>query len=224
MKTIRVTILKLFACIALCLPLSAIAKGEVETFYKDPTYTNFIETSERFNYLENSQDPYLESKFLVYTTLILHKHPDFKSNIVKDFGSFNTNQKSMIYQGLLGAGFTKEANEITRRYHYEIAPNVNFTVDKINAIQFNDKIETREQIDLQAAIMDYCWVSFFATGEEKYIRKLVEYAKKHEDTNSHFIPVQAYFWSSGALSKQDPNIKEILVKLNAPGVSSNPKS
>ena len=222
MKTI-LKLYKLLAFIALCLPLSAIAKGDVETFYKDPTYTNFMETSERFNYLENSQDPYLESKFLVFTTMVLHKHPDFKTNIINDFGSFNDHQKSVIYQGLLAAGFTKEANEISLRYHYTLKPKLSVTVDKINALQFMDDLKTRQQIDLQAAIMDYCWVSFFATGEEKYIGKLVEYAKKHEDTISHFIPVQAYFWSSGALSKQDPNIKEILVKLNAPGVGSNPK-
>lgn len=210
---------KLLLVVMLCLPISAMADNEIETFYKDPSYTHFIESSERFDYLKTTQDPYLVSKLLFYTTLVLHKHPEFGEKIVNDFNSFNAHQKSMFYQGLIIAGLTIEANQITQKYQFEAKPNANYSLNRIKNIQFLDKIETRDELDFQAAIMDFCWVSYFATGDEQYIAKLVDYAKKHQDVtreDPHFIPMQAYYWSSSALAKQDPTIKAVLAKLKAP--------
>lgn len=211
--------LKLIILIGLFLPFTAMAGSDVMTFYKDPTYKNFIESSTSFNYIEKSDDPYFESKMLIFTTLVLNKHPDFGQKLVKDFDSLNTHQKRIIYKGLMGAGLTKEANEITRLYQYKAESNANLTVEKINNLTFLDKIETREQLDLQAATLDFCWSSYFATGDEQYIAKLVKYAKRHQNVSSkdpQFITLQAYFWASASLSKQDPAINAILVKLDAP--------
>lgn len=216
---------KAFLLVMFCLPLSAMADNDIETFYKDPTYTHFIKSSESFKEVQTKHDPEAQSMALVvYAILVLDKHPEFRSKIVKDFNTFDSYQKSILYQGLIGAGFTKEANDITLQYQFKAKPNSNLTLQKINDIQFQEKIETPGQIFLQASLMDICWASYFATGDEKYIAKLVAYAKKHHGVtkeNPHYIPMQAYYWSSSALSKQDPMIKEILTKLNAPQAKAN---
>lgn len=208
----------LLLLVMLCLPLSAMADNEIETFYKDPTYTHFINSSETFKNIQTTHDPYAVSKILIYSTLILQKHPEFSSKIVNDFGTFDVHQQAILYKSLVGAGFTKEANEITVKYQFKTDANSDL-LNKIKSTQFLETINTRNELDFQAAIMDFCWVGFFATGDEKYIAKLVDYAKKHQYATSqdpHFIPMQAYYWSSGALAKQDPTIKAVLTKLNAP--------
>lgn len=209
---------KILLVVMLWLPLSAIADNKIETFYKDPTYTHFIKSSETFKNIQTTQDPYAVAKVLIYSTLVLHKHPEFSSKIVNDFGTFDVYQKTIFYKSLIGAGFNKEANEITQKYQFEVESNRDL-LNKIKDTQFLDTIKTRKELDFQAAIMDFCWVGYFATGDEKYIVKLVDYAKKHQDVTSqdpHFIPMQAYFWASSALAKQDPTIKEVLTKLKAP--------
>jgi len=209
---------KLLLVVMLCLPISAMADNEIETFYKDPTYTHFIKSSETFKNIQTTQDPYAVSKVLIYSTLILHKHPEFSAKIVNDFATFDVHQQTIFYKSLVGAGFAKEANEITVKYQFKTETNSDL-LNKIKNTQFLDSIKTRDELAFQAAIMDFCWVGFFATGDEQYIAKLVDYAKKHQDATTqdpHFIPMQAYYWSSGALAKQDPTIKAVLTKLNAP--------
>lgn len=212
-------IFKLVVLIGLFVPFTAMAGGDLMTFYKDPTYKNFIESTTSFINIEKMEDPYIEPKMIIFTTLVLNKHPDFAHKLVKDFDSLNTHQKRIIYKGLMGAGLTKEANEITRLHQFKAESKTILTVEKINNLTFLDKIETREQLDLQAAMLDFCWVSYFATGDEQYIAKLVNYAKRHQNVGSkdpQFITLQAYLWSSASLSKQDPAIYAILVKLDAP--------
>ncbi|MFI4938443.1 MAG: hypothetical protein ACHQJ6_08060 [Candidatus Berkiellales bacterium] len=157
----------------------------------------------------------MSKKITIYATLIFNKNPDFAKKIVNVFGSLNKSQQTTIYKSIIGAGLVKEANEITNKYGIKVEPNLNLTVEKINNMQFLDKIETQEQLELQTSILDYCWAAFFATGDEKYIAKLFEYAKKHENITKedvNIIPMDALSWSFRALANQDPQIKEILIK------------
>ncbi len=200
--------------ILLCVPQFAFALVDdysVETYSKDETYahfTNSLSGSSSFNSSCDSSN----SKVLIYATIVLRKHPDYVAKLVNDFASFDSCQQRMICASLTATGFNNEIRTINDKNNSACLFNDNIAIQNINNIQFLNKIETYEDAKLQASYMDHYWAAYFATGDESYIAKMVEYARLHKGQSGHEYIISEFEYASTVIAQKDPAFNDLLVK------------
>ncbi|MBS0287039.1 MAG: hypothetical protein JSR17_07075 [Proteobacteria bacterium] len=201
-----------FIAISLSLPVSAYVDNySVETFYKDATYSHFLRSiTESYNH-QYVCDPG-NTKLIVYAIHVLKKHPDFAVKLVDDFGTLEDCQQQVVCASLAGASYHNEHNAINAQYNGVCTANQSLAIQNANNITFLNKIETVEDENRQALYMASCWAAFFATGDEKTIAKMAEYAKAHQGQSDHQLAIAEFESSAMLLAQQDPTINDILTK------------
>ncbi len=215
MKVQNPLLLRLFLAILAMLPLQLNAAENdyaMETFYKDATYTHFINSmTEHYSFL-SSCVPSHNAKLTVYAMYVFKKHPDFASNVVGDFSSFDSCQQEVICKSLIAAGFTNEANKIDEKYNNACQATDKLNLKQINNMQLLNNIETYEDEKLQATIIDSSWAAYFATGDEQHIAKMVEYVRVHEGQSEHALAISAIQTDASIHAQRDPTIDQIITK------------
>ncbi len=208
---ISLAALLLFTQFALASVATTVEDQSVETFYKDGTYTHFINSLSAGHTFQTSCDP-SNSKLTIYATMVLRSHPDFASKIVDDFATLDSCQQQTICKSLIASNHHNEVKAINEKYNEACFMSGNEPVDIITNVTFLDKIESYEDQRIQLEKIDHCWAAFFATGDEKYILKMMEYTKQYESNSEHAQIISEFLSSSSVLAQLDPAINEIMVK------------
>jgi hypothetical protein len=198
---------------------------DIQVFYKNPTYAKFLKATEYMSAL--SQEPHVNSLGVIFTMLALEKHKDFAPKLVKDFGGMQHDQQVLIYTGLVGAEYQKEMDEIRKKYSYEHLLKVSFKAKELEELQFSSSLKNLEALEQQVNIMDFLWSAFFATGDDKYLSKMIDYLAKNKDNiKLHWdetlpkdqqyqkIAIETLLWSIKSNCCQDPQIKKIILDLS----------
>lgn len=201
----------LFTQYAFASVASTVEDYSAETFYKDGTYTHFINSLSEARTFQSSCDP-SNSKLTVYATMVLRSHPDFAAKIVDDFAILDSCQQQTICKSLIASHYQNQVKIINEKYNNACTLSEGDAIDVISNVTFLDKIESYEDQRIQLAKIDHCWAAFFATGDEKHILKMLEYAKQYEGHSEHAQIISEFLSSSSALAQVDPAINEIMAK------------
>lgn len=214
MKAKVITLLRICFISLLHIPLVSFAYVDdysVETFYKDATYAHFVKSlTETYSY-HYSCDP-TNAKLITYATHVLRKHPDYAMSLVADFGLLESCQQQVVCASLKGAGQHNAVNAINEKYNNVCSMNDSVALINAAHVKFLDKIETAEDEKQQAMVMDACWAAYFATGDETYIIKMVDYAKTHQGQSEHAQTIAEFVSVSMVHAQNDPKIDEIIAK------------
>ncbi|MGD9592110.1 MAG: hypothetical protein AB7V32_06285 [Candidatus Berkiella sp.] len=207
------TILSAILAFMLWAPQFAFAISDqysLETFYKDETYSHFVNAISSAHSFHSSCDP-TNSKMIVFATYVFKKHPDFATQVVVDFAAFDTCQQQVVCSSLMNARFYGELNAINEKHQNACTINDSISSDNLN-MQLLSNIESYEDENKQSIYMDNCWAAFFATGDESHISKMVEYAKLHQDREEHARIISDFIAKASSLAQQDPLLNDILDK------------
>ena len=128
-------------------------------FYQAPTYADFIQlTSSAIE----KRDDFI---FYDFATLVLKQHPNYADQVVSSFSTYSALEKNLLYRSLIASGNTPAAEQIHRKYGYTGFGAPSHSVEEIESLQIND----------DPAKLDQAWAAFAATGEKKYLDKIMNY-------------------------------------------------
>jgi len=121
------------------------ASSELQTFYKNPSYTKLISILNAAYSKTLSKNA--ELPLTAFVTMVFNKHPTYAEQASKKLSTYSPKVREKLSTSLSaikGTGLT---------------PN------DINTLSINDK----------AVKLDILWSAYFATGESVYLKKLLEY-------------------------------------------------
>ncbi len=198
--------------------------ADLQVFYKNPTYDKFLQVTTTLSDYPNKKD--LNSLAVIFTMLALQEHPDFALKITQNFAKLKPEHQVLLYTCLVGAGYAEETTKITKQYNYHNPLTVNLKAEQIDKLQLLNQIDNGADLEQQTKIMDFLWVAFFATGNEKYLAKLFDFLTKNETyiqlkwnttlTTEQLLlksAIDTTLWSIQSNSCNDPKIKEIILNL-----------
>jgi len=181
---------KTIVCISLlALTLSmGIAEAEVppnQVYYKNQGYPQLVQANKDLaNSLSQEINQDDKKRYLDIATFfiaqVLKKHPDYIAMYAKNFSMLSFYEKAIFLRGIRSAGIKHELlSSISDKKMMEL-------VNDPDLITLSDlsHLQPKEGGDL-----DFFWVSFFATGDEIYIRKIVEILNRDDE-----ILFVAYEW------------------------------
>lgn len=197
---------------------------DMQVFYKKPSFERFMKITE--DLAKFHEDRKINSGAVIFTMLALEKHPDFPAKVVPTFEKLAQNQKILLYTGLVGAGQDKEAASIVKQYHYTHPLTVNLKATQISELELLKSLKTTEELEQQIRIIDYLWAAFFATGDEKYLQKMLDYLLSNKTflslewdeklTFSQLLDKTAIgtlLWSINSNTCQDAALKKTVIAL-----------
>jgi hypothetical protein len=155
-----------------------------QTFYKNQEYSQLVKTLKENSFFSDTLEKQKRDVLLIIETVFmaqaLKEHPEFLPLLARDFSMMTLHEKAVFLRGvrlakmdldLLKNISDKELNQMV--YDDANLPNLN-------------NLAVKQPLDL-----DLLWTSFFATGKEGYIRRIVEVLNS-DDT----LLLLAYHWDS----------------------------
>lgn len=154
-------------------PTKKSPSAELQTFYQQPSFLKFISLTS--DIIKNQ--PQAENLLLVFSTMVIDKHPDYSKRIGENFRDYSAQEKQLLYKALIATNNQSTINFINKSYQYKIDAVPQYTAEEINTLKINDNPEN----------LDRLWTAYFATGDNKYLLNILQYINSDD-----FILISAY--------------------------------
>lgn len=190
---------------------SSSSSGSGFEFYKDPSFSNFIEQLKQYEKASNDlKNEHINFLAKIFAAFAIEKNPNFIDNISKEFGTYSSNMQYFIANALMASKNTKALTKVLESSNNERPKlDVLFTTDMLTEMS----IEAADDLDIT-------WQSFAATGDKKYVEKILKFIYEDE-----FLLALGYeFRNRMAISQtlesvmkkeQKPDIKDILESIQS---------
>lgn len=163
------TMLATFAIAIICLDaINVQARGaaspaqEMQTFYHQPSYEKFILDIRTIN-LSGSDTVQM------FATMVVDAHPQYAKQIVQYFPEYSEQEQQLLFSALVATNNQAAINDITKKYHYKNSSTSSLTAQQIKNLEINDTPSNLDDI----------WIAYFATGDEKYLLKIIKYINEN---------------------------------------------
>jgi hypothetical protein len=167
---------KLLMTFLLILMQINIASGKLANqFYEAPSYSRFIKHLDEF---DNASNKHVENLISVFTICVLQRHPDYIEELIKAYPNFSSLKQQMMAQAL----YIVQGEQITKKL--PIAPSklpdhlLDFTY--LDNITLKFPVKTENDLTYNSDNADYLWSAFDATGDRKYLVKILQFLSSEE--------------------------------------------
>jgi len=166
----------------------------IQDYYKNQGYSQFVEAikamayslSDQINQKDVKQEDLEHSLNLstVYIAHILKQYPNYLAEYEKDFSNLSFYEKALFLRGIRSTSMKHDLlNNISDKELERIVNDRNVPMlSSLNHFQVKD-----------GGDIDYLWASFFATGNEAYIRQIIDEILNKDD-EMLFWAYNAYQW------------------------------
>jgi hypothetical protein len=154
----------------------------IQTYYKDQSYSLLVQINkEESKYLneEKNQDDkqHVLNVATIFMAQVLKNHPKYMDQYSRNFFNLSFYEKAIFLRGIRSTGMN----------HYLL---YNLTDKNLQELVKDPNLITLSHMQVkQAGDLDYLWASFFATGNEIYIRQIIEILNREDD-----LLLLAYEW------------------------------
>jgi hypothetical protein len=144
-----------------------------QLFYQQPTLPKLIETTKE---LSETLPPDNQLAIDSFILMALNNHKDLVQQVIAELPSYDKKLRVYLIQGLVNLRGKKILKELPNDLANE-AQNVksNLSVRDVNGFNLRTRIKSKEAMQQNTHYGECIWSAFYATGEEKYLQKFLQY-------------------------------------------------
>jgi len=151
-----------------------------ELFYKHSSYGNFKKSLSQYagsldKKKANEDMQHSKQIAVVFTTKALEAHSDYLNKAIKDYRNFKKTEQEVLLQAFYNIKNNEIIETLSEDKNLVSGNDISKKIDEMNFITKDNIQFGQEDLNYNSNLADYLWSAFYATGNDKYILKMLDF-------------------------------------------------